>query len=183
MNFCTQSSRPLAYGVRMLSEATISCKTHDTIFLMNVALQLNKILFAKFPPTPPINVDHSFRHYGHFVSGQHCAGGRGEVLPRFGMLENSPKTVKCVINFETDCSVTAAITPCFCFPFTSDVIVQIVDARNPLLFRCEDLVLLVEVWLHSHNIVTTFLQCSSGNSPTHTVLLKVNLTVTRDSSG
>ena len=31
-------------------------------------------------------------------------GGGGEVLPRFGMLENSPKTVKCVITFETDCS-------------------------------------------------------------------------------
>ena len=74
------------------------------IFLMNAAPQLKKIPFAKFPPAPPINVDHSFRHYGHFVSGQHCAGGRGgEVLPRFGMLENSPKTVKCVITFETDC--------------------------------------------------------------------------------
>ena len=40
------------------------------------------------------------------MSGQHCAGGRGEgggdVLPRFGILENSPKTVKCVINFATD---------------------------------------------------------------------------------
>ena len=44
---------------------------------MNVAPQLKKITFAKFPPAPPINVDHSFRHYGHFVSGQHCAGGRG----------------------------------------------------------------------------------------------------------
>ena len=30
-------------------------------------------------------------------------GGGGGVLPRFGMLENSPKTVKCVITFETDC--------------------------------------------------------------------------------
>ena len=77
---------------------------------MNVAPQLKKMTFAKFPPAPPINVDHSFRHYGHFVSGQHCAGergggggGEGEVLPRFGMLENSPKTVKCVITFETDC--------------------------------------------------------------------------------
>ena len=30
-------------------------------------------------------------------------GGGGEVLPRFGMLENSPKTVKCVITFEPDC--------------------------------------------------------------------------------
>ena len=67
---------------------------------------------CQISPLPPINVDHSFRHYGHFVSGQHCAGGRGrrggggraEVLPRFGILENSPKTVKCVINFATDCS-------------------------------------------------------------------------------
>ena len=72
---------------------------------MNVALQLKKIPFAKFPPAPLINVDHSFRHYGHFVSGQHCAGGRGwgDVLPRFGILENSPKTIKCVINFATGC--------------------------------------------------------------------------------
>ena len=87
---------------------TIGCKTRDTlqnfgIFLMNVALQLKNIPFAKFPPSPPINVDHSFRHYSHFVSGQHCAGGGGEVFRRFGMLENSPKTVKCVINFATDC--------------------------------------------------------------------------------
>ena len=48
------------------------------IFLMNVAPQLKKITFAKFSPAPPINVDHSFRHYGHFVSGKHCAGGRGD---------------------------------------------------------------------------------------------------------
>ena len=48
--------------------------------------------------------------YGHFVSGQHCAGGRGgEVLPRFGMLENSPKTVKCVITFETDCWSSSSV--------------------------------------------------------------------------
>ena len=45
------------------------------IFLMNFALQLKDI--PNFPPPNPINVDHSFRHYGHFVSGQHCAGGRG----------------------------------------------------------------------------------------------------------
>ena len=78
---------------------------------MNVALQLKKIPFAKFPPAPPINVDHSFRHYGHFVSGQPCAGGRGgDVLPRFGILENSPKTVKCVINFATDCSTKLPLT-------------------------------------------------------------------------
>ena len=30
-------------------------------------------------------------------------GGGGEVLPSFGMLENSPKPVKCVMTFETDC--------------------------------------------------------------------------------
>ena len=30
--------------------------------------------------------------------------GHGDVLPRFGILKNSPKTVKCVINFATDCS-------------------------------------------------------------------------------
>ena len=34
-------------------------------------------------------------------------GGGGEVLPRFGVLENSQKTVKCVITFETDCSFQA----------------------------------------------------------------------------
>ena len=61
---------------------------------------------CQIPPPLPINVDHSFRHYGHFVSGQHCTGGRGDVKPRFGILENSPKTVKCVINFATDCSCT-----------------------------------------------------------------------------
>ena len=74
---------------------------------MNVALQLKKNTVCQIPPPPPppINVDHSFRNYGHVVSGQHCAGGGGGgVLPRFGMLENSPKTVKCVINFETDCT-------------------------------------------------------------------------------
>ena len=73
-------------------------------FLDECRTTAKKILFAKFFP-PPINVDYSFRHYGHFVSGQHCAGGGGDVLPRFGMLENSPKTVKCVINFETDCGL------------------------------------------------------------------------------
>ena len=36
-------------------------------------------------------------------------GGGGEVLPRFGMLENSPKTVKCVITFETDWSLLKPI--------------------------------------------------------------------------
>ena len=35
-------------------------------------------------------------------------GGGGGVLPRFGMLENSPKTVKCVITFETDCRTTVS---------------------------------------------------------------------------
>ena len=47
---------------------------------MNLALELKKMQFVKFnlPPTPHIiNVDHYFRHCGHFVSGQHCAGGRG----------------------------------------------------------------------------------------------------------
>ena len=45
---------------------------------------------------PRINVDHSFRHYGHFVSGQHCAGGRGDLLPGSARIfENSPQTVDC----------------------------------------------------------------------------------------
>ena len=50
------------------------------IFLMNFVLQLKNIPFAKFPPAPPINVDHSYWHHRHFVSGQHCAGGRGGCL-------------------------------------------------------------------------------------------------------
>ena len=41
-------------------------------------------------------------------------GGGGEVLPRFGMLENSPKTVKCVITFETDCRLKHK--PCVTVP-------------------------------------------------------------------
>ena len=57
---------------------------------MNVAPQLKKITFAKFPPVISFLVNI-------------VQGGGGEVLPRFGMLENSPKTVKCVITFETDC--------------------------------------------------------------------------------
>ena len=36
---------------------------------MNFALELKNMQFAKF------NVDHSFWHYGPFVSGQHCAWG------------------------------------------------------------------------------------------------------------
>ena len=35
--------------------------------------------FAQFTPVPRIKVDH-FRHYCHFVSGQHCAGGRGGMF-------------------------------------------------------------------------------------------------------
>ena len=31
-------------------------------------------------------------------------GGGGDVLPRIGILENSPKTVQYVISFATDCS-------------------------------------------------------------------------------
>ena len=37
-------------------------------------------------------------------------GGGGDVLPRFGILKNSPKTVKCVINFATDCSTKLPLT-------------------------------------------------------------------------
>ena len=59
--------------------------------------------FAKFTPTPRINVDHSLRHYGHFVSGQHCAAGRGDVLPGVRIWMNSQKTVKCPNSFATDC--------------------------------------------------------------------------------
>ena len=54
--------------------------------------------FDHFTPAPRINVDHSFRHYGHFVSGQHCAvgeGERGDVLPGIGIFEISPKFHRC----------------------------------------------------------------------------------------
>ena len=53
---------------------------HFEIFLMNFALELKYMLFATFTPTPLINVDHFSRHYGHFVSGQYCAGGRRVVV-------------------------------------------------------------------------------------------------------
>ena len=78
--------------------ATIGCKTRETlqnfgIFFMNFALEQKKISrLHQFTPAPRINVDHSFRHYGHFVSGQHCAGGRGDVLPGIGIFQNWPKT-------------------------------------------------------------------------------------------
>ena len=88
----------------------IGCKTRDTlqnfgIFLMNVAPQLKKILFAKFPPPPQSML---ITLSGTMVISclvNIVQGGGGDVLPRFGMLENSPKTVKCVINFETDCGL------------------------------------------------------------------------------
>ena len=70
---------------------------------MNVAPQLQKIKFAKFPPAPQSML---ITLSGTMVIScliNIVQGGGGEVLPRFGMLENSPKTVKCVITFETDC--------------------------------------------------------------------------------
>ena len=70
---------------------------------MNFVPELKNMSFAKFNPATLINVDHPFRHYGHFVSGQHCVGGGGYVLPGIGILENSPRTVKCLISFATDC--------------------------------------------------------------------------------
>ena len=45
---------------------------------MNVAPQLKKITFAKFSPAPPINVDHSFRHYGQ------CRGEGGKFYLGLG---------------------------------------------------------------------------------------------------
>ena len=72
--YCIKSWQPIICNRLQNSWHTLQ---NFGIFLMNVAPQLKKITFAKFPPSPPINVDHSFRHYGHFVSGQHCAGGRG----------------------------------------------------------------------------------------------------------
>ena len=72
---------------------------------MNFALEPKDMPFAQFTPAPLINVDHYFLHYyGHFVSGQHCAGGRGDVLPGIGIFEQfAKKTVKCLIIFATDC--------------------------------------------------------------------------------
>ena len=91
---------------------------------MNVALQLKKIPFAKFPPAaptpppqkkkqppqkkqnnPPPPPNQCWSLFLALVISclvNIVQGGGGEVLPRFGMLENLPKTVKCVINFETD---------------------------------------------------------------------------------
>ena len=63
-----------------------------------------KMTFAKFPPAPQSML---ITLSGTMVISclvNIVQGGGGEVLPRFGMLENSPKTVKCVITFETDCS-------------------------------------------------------------------------------
>ena len=71
---------------------------------MNVALQLKKIPFAKFPPPPQsmlitLSGTMVISCLVNIVPG----GEGGDVLPRFGILENSPKTVKCVINFAADC--------------------------------------------------------------------------------
>ena len=66
------------------------------IFLMNIVLQLN-------PPTPPQSMLITLS--GTMViscSDNIVQGGGGNVLPRFGILENPPGTVKCVINFATD---------------------------------------------------------------------------------
>ena len=66
---------------------------------MNFALQLKNILFAKsmlitlsstMVTSCLVNI---------------VPGGGGDVLPGIGILENSPKTVKCVISFATDCSL------------------------------------------------------------------------------
>ena len=43
---------------------------------MNFTLELKNMLFDRFPPL--ISIDHSTLHYGHFMSGQDFAGGRGE---------------------------------------------------------------------------------------------------------
>ena len=53
--------------------------SRDTLqnFGIFFALELKNMPFAKFTPAPVINVDHSLRHYGDFVSGQHCAEGKG----------------------------------------------------------------------------------------------------------
>ena len=71
---------------------------------MNFALELKNILLAPFTPTPLINVDHSFQHYGHFVSGQHCAGEGGMSYLRLGYLKIHQKW-SCLISFATDCTV------------------------------------------------------------------------------
>ena len=80
---------------------------------MNVALQLKKTPFAKFPPAPQsmlitLSGTMVISCLVNIVQGW----GGGGVLPRFGMLENSPKTVKCVITFEIDCSLFTNPNPC-----------------------------------------------------------------------
>ena len=64
--------------------------TVDIVNIVNFALRLKNMLFAKFTPAPLFNVDHSSWHYGHFMSG-HCAGGGGGGcftwgwdIPKFG---------------------------------------------------------------------------------------------------
>ena len=50
---------------------------------------------------PLIIVDHSSRHCGYFVSGQHCAGGMGYVGLGYSKIRQN--TVKCPNSFATDC--------------------------------------------------------------------------------
>ena len=96
-------------------ETTIGCKTRETflhnfeLFLMKFALELN-MPFSKFTLAPLIKVDHSFRHYGHFVSGQHCAGGRGGggcyTWDRNIRKIRQKRSSQCLISFATDCRLT-----------------------------------------------------------------------------
>ena len=76
---------------------------------MNVILQLKKIPFAKFPPSPQSMLVTLSGTMVISCLANIVQGGGGDVLPRFGILENSPKMVKCVINFATDCGPSACM--------------------------------------------------------------------------
>ena len=83
---------------------------------MNFALQLKNIPFAKCPPPPPPPPPQSMLIILSeiiVVSSlvNMVQGGWGDVLPGIGILENSPKTVKCVISFATDCGSVSYFLP------------------------------------------------------------------------
>ena len=84
------------------------------IFVMKFALELKNMPFAKFTPASLINVDQcSFRHYGHFVSGQRCAGGGGggDVLLGIGIFENPPKHGRVPLALQP---IVVSLLPFFC---------------------------------------------------------------------
>ena len=75
-------------------------------------------------------IRHSSRHYGHFVSGQHCAGaGRGDVLSGVGILKKRsrvPTVLQPIEGFRTELGIDFSIVSGeFLNFFTSHVIVQL----------------------------------------------------------